>query len=238
MNEDDVKKWCKITEDFILSLFNEEAKNKNLLAYMDDYKSKLPEDMTFSIRNNQAATIYYKTCCGPQCAPSEFSLKIVEMDSARSIYYVSYGKGWWDFPNCEGDLIEGGKSLIMEKNPKTGKYYISARFEDSNFYRDFVNTGKLGEMVGIKGKGKPYGDAGVLETEYDPITSINGEIRFNTELNNCKPGGPSCHEMYLYWIYDMNKKLRCLYFLDRYQLVNDPATGKLKPSGKRVDLAP
>ena len=185
----------------------------------------------------QNFALSYKKWCEPPHAPYEFEIRIIPLTRENKIYYISYARDWINpAPGCNGEVVDAGTFVIAEKTGKTGLYEIKSRFEETNFYRAMVLTGKINEMVVIDRNN--YGWSGALETEFDPISKTNGEILFNTRLSVCDPGGPCYHRMYLYWVYGRDKKLRCLYYLDRYELVQDPQTGKLKPMGQKIELAP
>jgi hypothetical protein len=221
-----------------LSLCNDVIKVRPPLAYFAREQKGLPDSMkvNYNYNHGKGTLISDKYCCGEHCTPHELYIYIYPLNNNNTIYYVEYSKTWWNPPDCEGDETGAGTFYILEKNQKSGLYEIATRFEKSNFYHEMVQTGKLNDMVQIKRNN--YSWSGALETEYDPVTEANGEIRFNTKLKVCDPGGPCYHKMYLYWVYGKDKKLRCLDYLDRYELVNDPESGKLKPSGQRVELAP
>jgi hypothetical protein len=127
-------------------------------------------------------TLSYKKWCEPLHAPYEFEVEIAPLVSDNKIYHISYARDWINpSPDCNGEMVNAGTFAIVEQNSKNSLYEITSRFEETNFYREMVLTGKLNEMVLIKRNN--YGWSGTLETEYNSISKTNGEILFNTRLS-------------------------------------------------------
>ena len=217
--------WWKLADDFVLTIVNDASKYKNPQDYFGDIKNKEIQGIKVNFNdsgfigfnyNGQRPVIENKNTL---YANNWLSISIRPLTEDRSIYYVGYYRIWYEFPNAEGRILSLGTFRIIEKNAESGKYKITAKQEESNFYKHIIQQGKF----------KYLDENQVPFCEWDPHfekyeSKENGSVVvFQLLYILGVSGSPMQNQMYVTWIYGPGKKLKATnYKYISYDSRNDP----------------
>lgn len=201
------------------------------------YTTQPPDFLANEIKNQQVKKWTYLSVssCGqgsirwaynelrpPDGASQEFSVSIMPLTTDNTIFFVELkksgvgtGKNYHSLPTIE-------TFRIMVVNISTGKSEITAKLEESNFFKQIIIPGKLKywnkTMAGEKLTNLPI-------SKYDLAWGLNRDtirvegktIKFETRTSRCMIGGGPCYdEMITSWVY-ANKKLIATHYIDKYR---------------------
>jgi hypothetical protein len=240
-NSDVSKRWY-IADQLMISLYNLNQKGTEISA--------LDEGLTFTDKSLLGLQVFDQKVGQTHIGVSYdflrteddiglfFHVRSVPLNSSSTIFLLLYNRLENNQTFCKGPCPSIETFHIMMLNNKTGKYNITAKQEESNFYKKLALNGELRYWP-------PWQEADPIPPYLvsggslipDSIKEEGKSIKFDTHWGRCRPGGPCYDDMIISWVY-ANKTLRATHYVDSYQSDWNEEKQIYEYKVERVDLDP
>jgi len=234
----DALEWWALEDRFILSVFNSLKTGQSIKDFFAPYNGKTFKGLDIAVYDDKNRG--YEIDIGLSILrPSSnerqnFGIQIRPLNGDDSVFFVDYRCVWREIPRSKGPSSLIGTFRILEKDARYSKYRITARNEETIFFKQFVIPGKLrhGRSEAIP----PYRWGGVL-AEGSILNSKSG-IVFDVICSLCPTQEPCYHDITVTYIYRGCKLLAKKYHEYDERHGYDRKNAKYIPKDVTVNLVP
>jgi hypothetical protein len=146
----DALAWWDISDSFVLSLLNSMPKTSSPSKYLSKLNGKEISaiGIVYTPGKNNKIILEYNMERPPTRERQYIDITISPLISDDSILFVQYFCIWRISPKTDDPNSNISSFRILERDSNTGKYKITARNEDTNFYRKVIAKAKIKDEDG------------------------------------------------------------------------------------------
>jgi len=237
--QDSLALW-NLMDQFTLSIFNDVVKNEELLQVLGPYDKATIDDIKLSLNRKPGRSSFgfaYQFARPPKGIEQDFGISITQLTKSDRPYFVIDWALWSESPVAERQKASQPLYIrtfrIVDKIAKTGQYEITAKQEETNFFKRFVFPGKIKHRAYTK----PWFTFGG-ELDASSIKCTKSGIYFDIWYSLCSAGQACYHDVTVTYSYRNGKLSATKYYERDSQAGYDSKTGKYITKDLTVNLVP